>query len=122
MGDWLYRVGALLLLAAVAYYALRAYHQRELARIETAHLELADYVKIAVAAVTFAWQCPRCGTPLLTAEALTAHQASSSSACAWFSDRAREERDMAEARAERAAAVREDSWPALGAEPAEIGE
>jgi len=111
-------------MAGIILYALRAYHHRELARIETAELQLDDFVKIALAAITFAWQCPHCGAPLLTAEAVTAHRTSSSSACAWYVEQAQDAADLAHAQAGMRAeqVTPEDPWPALGEqdEPAEL--
>jgi hypothetical protein len=75
--GWLLMV----IVAALTWYGIRTYHQRELARIETAQIELEGYAKLALAKITFAWQCPHCGVPLLTREGLQAHQ-SESSACA----------------------------------------
>lgn len=121
MADWAFRVLSLLVVGALVWYGLRAYHHRELARIETAELELEDFVKIALGAITFAWQCPHCGAPLLTAEALAAHRLESSSVCAWFIERVQQERELTEARMERAAGAREDSWPALGVDDAAAG-
>lgn len=117
MAAWGFRLVALAVVAAVAFYALRAYHHRRMAEIETAELELDGYVKVALAAITFAWLCPRCGAPLLTREALDVHQRSTS-ACALVA----EDRGAAEYRAEAEDAPREDAWPALGAEdaPAEL--
>jgi hypothetical protein len=96
MGDWAYRVLALLVVGGIVFYAIRAYHQRELARIETAELELDEFVKIALGGITFAWQCPHCGTPLLTAEALMVHRAIDSSACARTVEQAQAEQALAE--------------------------
>jgi hypothetical protein len=130
VADLVYRLIALGVVAGLVWYGLRAYHQRALARIETAELDLDGYVKVALGQITFAWLCPDCGTPLLTREALDAHQ-SSSSACAVIGAELAAEEERAEAEAEQArwsaSAVgnqaREDSWPALGADeaPAELG-
>lgn len=111
--------------AMVAIYAIRKYHQRELARIETAQLELEDYVKIAMDKITFSWQCPHDGTPLLTAEALNAHQDPARSACAQAVERAARAAELAELRGAGMTAEQVphgDAWPPLGAddEPAEI--
>jgi hypothetical protein len=124
MAAWLFRVLSLAVVGALIYYALRAYHQRELARIETAELELDDYVKIALAAITFAWQCPHCGTPLLTSEGLNAHQADGS-ACAQEVARAARAAELAELQGHGMTAEqvpREDPWPSLGQDdaPAEV--
>jgi hypothetical protein len=130
MADLVYRLIALGVVAGLAWYGLRTYHQRALARVETAELDLDGYVKIALALITFAWLCPDCGTPLLTREALAAHE-SSSSACAVIRAELAEEAERAEAEAEQTRwqaervgdQPREDSWPALGADeaPAELG-
>jgi hypothetical protein len=130
VADWAFRVLSLLLLVGLAWYALRAYHQRELARIETAELDLEGYVKLALAAITFFWQCPDCGMPLMTREGLEAHNSARSS-CAWHVGELDAEEELAEAEAEHAkfraeqvaAGLRPDTWPALGAEeaPAELG-
>lgn len=111
MAAWMFRVLFLAVMAGIAYYALRSYHQRKLAEIETAELELDGYIKIALAAITFGWQCPKCGVPLLTREGLEIHQ-SSTSACALVV----EDGAGAEYRAEVEDRTPGDSWPALGAE------
>jgi hypothetical protein len=116
MADWLFRMLALAMTGLLIYYGLRKYHQRELARVEAAELELDDYVKIALQAITFAWQCPHCGTPLLTAEGLNAHQDGGSSACAQAVERAERAAELAELRAAGMTAEqvpREDAWPSL---------
>ena len=71
----------IVVIAVLVWYCIRTYHERELVRIEAAELELTEFVKLALGKITFAWQCPHCGTPLLTREGLQVHQ-SSSSACA----------------------------------------
>lgn len=111
MAAWGYRLVALAVVAGIAFYALRAYHHRRMAEIETAELELDGYIKIALAAITFGWQCPKCGVPLLTREGLDTHQ-SSTSACALVA----EDGGAAEYRAEVEDRTPGDSWPALGAE------
>lgn len=124
MADWLYRVLSLLVLGGLIWYGLHAYHVRALARVETAELELDDWVKIALGAITFAWQCPHCGLPALTAEALNAHQDVASSACAQAVERAARAAELAELRAASMTAEqvpREDAWPSLG-EPETAGE
>ena len=114
MAAWGFRLVALFVVAGIVFYALRSYHHRRMAEIETAELELDGFVKITLAAITFAWQCPKCGTPLLTREAVIVHQ-ESSSACALVRE------DGAEgAGVEYRATVEDrtpgDTWPALGAE------
>jgi hypothetical protein len=124
MGDWAYRILALMVLGCIIFYALRTYHHRELARIETAELELEDFLKLKLAAITFAWQCPHCGTPLLTSEALLVHRTLDSSACAEKVERAARAAELAAAQAAgmRAEQVTpEDSWPALGQEEEPAG-
>ena len=125
MADWAFRVASLIVMAGIILYALRAYHQRELARIETAELELEDFLKIELAAITFFWQCPHCGMPAMTAEALLVHRTLDSSACAEKVARAERAAELARAQAAgmRAEQVTpEDPWPALGEqdEPAEL--
>lgn len=111
MAAWGFRLVALFVVAGVVFYALRAYHHRRMAEIETAELELDGFVKIALAAITFGWQCPKCGVPLLTREGLAAHQ-SHLSPCALVV----EDHTPAEYRAEVEERPPGDSWPALGAE------
>lgn len=116
MADWAFRMAALIMTGLLIYYALRKYHQRELARVETAELELDDYVKIDLRAITFAWQCPHDGTPLLTAEGLNAHQAECS-ACAQAVKRAEQAAERAELRSAGMTAEQVpagDAWPPLG--------
>lgn len=125
MASFLLALGALLMAGGLIRYWIGEYHQRELARIETAELELDGLAKIALAAITFAWQCHECGTPLLTREAVQAHTGARSS-CTAHVDRidaeaARQEAAADEARwhAEQTAApAHPDAWPALGADDA----
>jgi hypothetical protein len=112
-----YRVLALLVLAAVIWYALSAYHRRQLAHLEERGLALEGWVKLRLRAVPYAWQCPQCGGVMLTKEGRTAHEASSQSACAAFTDRVRwEERRAGHGQAPAA----EVPWTAI-TEPEEEG-
>ena len=123
MGDWAFRVLSLIVLACLIWYALRTYHHRELARVETAELELEDFIKLHLAAITFAWQCPHCGTPLMTAEALLVHRTFDSSACAEKVMKAAAAADLAAAQAAgmTATQIPQDNWPSAEQdEPAEL--
>lgn len=130
MASFLLALGGLIMAAALIRVGLGQYHQRKLAEIETAELELDGMIKLALASITFAWQCHECGTPLLTREAVRAHTGGRS-ACAVIV--AELETAEAEAQAEEQEArwhaeqtststLRPDPWPALGAEeaPAEL--
>lgn len=123
MASFLLILGGMIIAAGLIRWWLGAYHQRKMAEIETAELELDGMVKIELGAITWCWQCHECGTPLLTREAVKAHTGGRSS-CRVVTG----ELDAAEADAEQAerearwsaeqasAPVRPDSWPALGAE------
>lgn len=128
MGAWEFRYVALLVTGGLIYYALRIYHRRRMVELETRELELDGWVKLNLSAVQWAWQCPECGMPALTSEAVADHQVSSTSACAWFTDRMAAERERAEAEQARGQGatvsvhqVPEDNWPAIGASDDDTG-
>jgi hypothetical protein len=122
VGAWEFRYVALLVTGLLVYYGLRTYHRRRMVELETRELELEGWVKLKLAAIDFAWQCPECGLPALTAEGQAQHQLSSTSACAWFAERMTDELERAEAQAAQGqgtrvtvAQVPDDPWPAIGA-------
>lgn len=109
---------ALVVLAGLAWYAIRLYHRRGMARIEMAGLELEGWVRLKAAAIPNFWQCPQCGLPAVTSEGVAAHQDPDSSSCAWFAEQAERMRERAEARGDPEG-WRADAWPSLADTEAE---
>lgn len=77
-----YRVLALFVLAAVAWYALFLYHKRRGVELDKRHAAHHGWEKFTLSVRQDVWECPHCGALFRTFAAVQTHRFATSSACA----------------------------------------
>lgn len=100
----MYDVLALLVVAVLAWYVLKRYHDHRARALELEHMEIDGWNRSTLAVRADYWECPHCGSALFSEAALGKHQFKLSSACAAFQEQAR-----AAAELERMETIRKDA-------------